>query len=112
MAHSEKVTRYLSFRCQHDKTTWMSILLKNRVVGIMKTDFVSDLPDRRLRSRQKMPALSCARASVASEVSPLLSRSQGGILARADAGAQHVELLANAPFHVLQRLHQTVEAQR
>src|SRR5712671_5802763 len=58
-----------------------------------------------------MPALGCTRASVASEISALLSGSQRGVLSRTDAHAQHVELLANAPLHVLQRLQQTVETE-
>src|ERR1043165_1757564 len=111
MRHSKKVTRDFPFRRHHDKTTWMGILFENRVVGVMETHFLGELLDSRLRPGQKMPALNRARASVPSEVSPLLSSSQRVMLSRANAHAQHLEFLANAPLHVLQRLHQTVKAE-
>src|SRR5690242_8877072 len=58
-----------------------------------------------------MPTSGGAGAPVAPKISSLLLRREGGSLLRVDAHIEHLEILADAPPHVLGALYQSVEDQ-
>ena len=112
MGDTEEITSHLADRRQHYKSAGMRVLFENRIIGIAETGFISQLFDGSLAAGQKMPALRRARPPVAFEVSTLLGRGQRRGLVGIDAHANHVEFLADAPFHLLQSFDQAVEDQR
>src|SRR5438552_45336 len=87
----------------------MRVLPGDGIIGITKTNLFCELLDGRFGAGEEMPAFSRARPPVTFQVTALFGCCQPASFPRINAHAEHRELLADAPLHLLQRFDQTVE---
>ena len=90
----------------------MGELFDARIVRITKAHFARQLPDGRFVARQKMPAGRGVMPAIAPDISFFLGGGQRGSFARVNADIDHLELVADLPFDVLQAPDHAVQHKR